>query len=158
MYIEVDVPETYLGDISKGKEAMVYFPVLGDSITTKVRETGNFIKPSNRSFSVEIPVPNKDGKIKPNLTAKVSLNDYTSEEAILIPSNIISENAEGEQYVYLAEEPNADNEATAKRTIITTGKTQGSQIEVLTGIENGSHVIKEGARSVKDGQKVKIKG
>ncbi len=31
MYIEVDVPETYLGDVTKGKEAMVYFPILGDS-------------------------------------------------------------------------------------------------------------------------------
>ena len=158
MYIEVDVPETYLGNVAKGKEAVVYFPILGDSITTKVRETGNFINPSNRSFSVEVPVPNKNGKIKPNLTAKVNLNDYTSDEAILIPSNIISENSEGEQYVYQAEEPNADNEATAKRTIITTGKTQGAQIEVLSGIENGDHVIKEGARTVKDGQKVKIKG
>lgn len=157
MYIEVDVPETYLGDVTKGKKAMVYFPVLRDSITTKIRETGNFIKPSNRSFSVEIPVPNKKGNIKPNLSAKVSLNDYTSEEAILIPSSIISENAEGEQYVYVAEAPNSDNEAVAKKSIITTGKTQGGQIEVLTGIANGSQVIKEGARTVKDGQKVKIK-
>ncbi|HEA20424.1 hypothetical protein LCGC14_1172150 [marine sediment metagenome] len=157
MYIEVDVPEAYLGSISKGKEAMVYFPILGDSVTTEIRETGNFIKPSNRSFSAEISVPNVKGTIKPNLSAKVSLNDYTSDEAILIPSSIISENAEGEQYVYVAESPNSDNEAVAKKSIITTGKTQGGQIEVLTGIPNGSHVIKEGARTVKDGQKVKIK-
>ncbi|WP_419213411.1 efflux RND transporter periplasmic adaptor subunit [Maribacter sp. X9] len=157
MYIEVEVPETYLGAVSKGKEAMVYFPVLGDTITTKIRETGNFINPSNRSFQVEIPVPNKDGKIKPNLSAKVSLNDYTNENAVLIPTSIISENAEGEQYVYVANDPNADNEAIVKRTIITTGKTQGGKIEVLTGLEDGNHVIKEGARSVKDGQKVKIK-
>lgn len=157
MYIEVEVPETYLGAVTKGKEAMVYFPVLGDSVMTKIRETGNFINPSNRSFEVEIPVPNKEGKIKPNLSAKVSLNDYTSENAILIPTSIISENAEGEQYVFVANEPNADNEAVVKRTIITTGKTQGAQIEVLTGLEDGNHVIKEGARSVKDGQKVKIK-
>ena len=157
MYIKVEVPETYLGAVSKGKEAMVYFPVLGDTIMSKIRETGNFINPSNRSFEVEIPVPNKDGKIKPNLSAKVNLNDYTSENAVLIPTSIISENAEGEQYVFVADEPNADNEAVVKRTIITTGKTQGAKIEVLTGLEDGNHVIKEGARSVKDGQKVKIK-
>ena len=74
----------------------------------------------------------------------------------LIPQSIISENAEGEQYAYIAMEPNADNEATAKKIIITTGKTQGAFIEVLSGIEDGNQVIKEGARSVKDGQKVKI--
>lgn len=156
MYIDVEVPETYLGSVTKGKKAQVYFPVLGDSAITKIRQTGNFINPSNRSFSVEIPVPNKNGNIKPNLTAKVRINDYTSEKAILIPQSIVSENAEGEQYAYIAMEPNADNEAIAKKIIITTGKTQGALIEVLSGIEDGNQVIKEGARSVKDGQKVKI--
>lgn len=156
MYIDVEVPETYLGSVTKGKEAQVYFPVLGDSVITRIRQTGNFINPSNRSFSVEIPVPNKNGNIKPNLTAKVRINDYTSEKAILIPQSIVSENAEGEQYAYIAMEPNADNEAIAKKIIITTGKTQGALIEILSGIEDGNQVIKEGARSVKDGQKVKI--
>ena len=157
MYIEVEVPEAYLGNVTKGKEALVYFPILGDSVVTKIRETGNFINPSNRSFEAEIPVPNKEGKIKPNLSAKVNINDYTSEDAILIPTSIISENADGEQYVFVADEPNADGESIVKRTIITTGKTQGAAIEVLTGLNDGDHIIKEGARSVKDGQKVKIK-
>ena len=157
MYIEVEVPEAYLGNVTKGKEALVYFPILGDSVVTKIRETGNFINPSNRSFEAEIPVPNKEGKIKPNLSAKVNINDYTSEDAILIPTSIISENADGEQYVFVADEPNADGESVVKRTIITTGKTQGAAIEVLTGLNDGDHIIKEGARSVKDGQKVKIK-
>ncbi|HDZ04639.1 hypothetical protein LCGC14_0080460 [marine sediment metagenome] len=157
MYIEVEVPESYLANVTKGKEAVVYFPVLGDSIVSKIRETGNFINPSNRSFEAEIPVPNKEGKIKPNLSAKVNINDYTSEDAILIPTSIISENAEGEQYVFVAEEPNAEGESIVKRVIIATGKTQGANIEVLSGLEDGNHIINEGARSVKDGQKVKIK-
>ena len=156
MYIQVDVPETYISEITKGKEAKVYFPVLGDTIITKIRETGNFINPSNRSFSVEIPVPNKNGTIKPNLTAKVSLNDYSSENAILIPQSIISENAEGEQYTYITSEPNADSQAIVTRSIITTGKTQEGYVEVLTGITDGNYIVQEGARTVKDGQKVKI--
>ncbi len=156
MYIEVDVPETYLGQVTKGKEAVVYFPVLGDSVNTKIRETGNFINPSNRSFSIEIPVPNKNGTIKPNLTAKVRLNDYTNANAILIPQSIISENATGDQYAYVSSEPNENNEALVTRRIITTGKTQNGFIEVLSGITDGNHIIQEGARTVKDGQKVKI--
>jgi RND family efflux transporter MFP subunit len=156
MYIEVEVPETYLGNIQNGKQAKVYFPVLGDSIMTKIRQTGNFINPGNRSFSVEIPVPNKKGTIKPNLSAKVQLNDYTNENAILIPQSIVSENADGEQYAYVAEELNAENEAIVKKMIITTGKTQNGYVEILSGISNGNHIIKEGARSVKDGQKVKV--
>lgn len=156
MYITVDVPENYLGGIEKGKEAKVFFPVLGDTILSKIRQTGNFINPSNRAFSVEIPVPNEKGNIKPNLSARVSLNDYSSDNAILVPQGIISENAEGEQYVYVAVEPDGDK-AVAKRRIIKTGKTQGSFVEALSGIVDGDLLIKEGARTVKEGQNVRIK-
>jgi len=155
MYITVDVPENNLGSISKGKEAKVYFPILGDTIISKIRQTGNFINPSNRAFSVEIPVPNKSGNIKPNLSARVSLNDYSSDNAILIPQGIISENADGEQYVYIAAEP-SDNRAVATRRIIKTGKTQGSLVEALSGVNDGDLLIKEGARTVKEGQNVQI--
>lgn len=34
--------------------------------------------------------------------------------------------------------------------------TQGDIIEVIEGLENGQEIILEGARSVNDGQKVKI--
>ncbi|WP_343487097.1 efflux RND transporter periplasmic adaptor subunit [Allomuricauda sp. d1] len=155
MYIEVEVPETHLSNITSGKAVEVYFPVLGDSIRTKVRQTGNYINPSNRAFSVEIPVPNKDGKIKPNLTAEVKINDYTNEEAILIPQSVVSENAEGDQYVYVINEENND-ETLAKKVVIKTGKTQGDYVEVLSGLTDGDRVISEGARSVRDGQAVQL--
>ncbi len=155
MFIEVDVPESYLSGIKKGKEATVYFPILGDTVRSKIRQTGNFINPNNRSFTVEIPVPNKKGNIKPNLTAKVRLNDYTNEEAIIVPQSIISENAEGQQYVYVAKNTDGDK-ALVNKHIIITGKTQGSIVEVLSGISDGDLLIKEGARSVKDGQNVQI--
>lgn len=156
MYIEAEVPEKYLASIKKGTDVQIDFPVLGETVNAKVRQVGNYINPNNRSFKVEVDVPNESGDIKPNLTAKLKVNDYTSENAILIPQNIISENANGEQYVYLAENNGSKNEATAKRVIIKTGKTQGDIVEVLDGISDGDYLINEGARSVEEGQMVKI--
>ncbi len=156
MYIETSVPETYITSVTKGKNVKVFFPILNETIESAVRETGNFINPNNRSFSVEIPVPNRSGNVKPNLTARVHINDYRNEEALLIPQSAISENSEGEQYAYVVSNISKDNVAIAKKTIITTGKTQGDIIEVLSGISDGQSIIIEGARSVKDGQEVKI--
>jgi RND family efflux transporter MFP subunit len=156
MYIDVEVPETYLGSITVGKEAQVYFPVLGDTVISKIRQTSNYIKPGNRSFGVEVAIPNKNELIKPNLSAKVRLNDYTNEKAILVPQSIISENSDGEQYTYVAENPDNDGVAIAKKVIVTTGQTQNGMVEIVSGIVDGNHIIKEGARSVKEGQKVKI--
>ena len=155
MYIETDVPERYITELVPGKDVKVDFPILNKQIDAKVRQAGNFINPSNRTFKVEIAIDNKDRTIKPNLTAKLKINDYTNDKAILIPQSIISENAEGKQYVYAISDK-TDNQAKAKRVFIETGKTQGDYIEILSGLENGSEIINEGARSVKDGQSVKI--
>ena len=155
MYIEAAIPETYLANVTVGKSVQVAFPVLGKVLSTKVRQTGNFINPNNRTFRIEIAVPNKEKNIKPNLTAKIKINDYTSAAAILIPQSIISENANGEQYVYRI--TGVENGVgTAQQTIVKTGKTQGDVIEILDGINVGDQIIEAGARSVKDGQKVKI--
>lgn len=155
MYIEADVPETYIANINQGKDVIIEFPILGKTLETTVRQTGNFINPANRTFKVEIGVPNKDKSIKPNLTAKLKINDYTSPEAILIPQSIISENAEGKQYVYVVKDIHGDT-GNAKQVVVKTGKTQGDIIEILEGVSVGDLLIKAGARSVKDGQEVKI--
>jgi membrane fusion protein (multidrug efflux system) len=156
MYIETDVPERYVSNVTENKHVQVEIPVLGRTIDAKIRQTGNFINPANRTFKIEIAVPNKDKSIKPNLTAKLKINDYTNDLALLIPQSIISENANGDQYIYVVKNKDRNNEGVAERIIIETGKTQGDVIEVLKGIENGSEIIKEGARSVKDGQTVKV--
>ncbi|RAJ15044.1 efflux RND transporter periplasmic adaptor subunit [Olleya aquimaris] len=155
MYIETDVPERYITDITEGKDVIVEFPVLGKTLNAKVRQTGNFINPANRTFKIEIAVPNKDKSIKPNLTARLKINDYTNEEAILIPQSVISENANGEQYIYVLKDKKEDK-AVAEQIIIETGKTQGDNIEIISGLQPDMEIIKEGARSVKDGQTVKI--
>lgn len=154
MYIETDVPEKYISSIKKGKTVTVEFPILGKKMESKVRQAGNFINPSNRTFKVEVGVPNKDRSIKPNLTAKLKINDYTSTNAILIPQSIISENGKGEQYVYVA--ISNQGKTVAKQVIIKTGKTQGDSIEVLEGLKSDMQIILEGARSVKNDQEVKI--
>ena len=155
MFIETDVPESYISSISEGKEVEVHLPILGKTIDTKVSQASDFINPANRTFKIQVPLPNNDKLIKPNLTAKLKINDYTNEGAILIPQSIISENAEGEQYIYIVTDKQ-DSVATSKRIIIKTGKTQGDLIEVTSGLSNGDEIIDEGARSVKDGQEVKI--
>jgi len=155
MYIKTDIPESYIANVTEGKSVEVSFPVLGETVATKVRQTGSYINPNNRTFNAEIAVPNKNRNIKPNLTARVKINDYTNEDAILVPQNIISENAEGQQYLYVLDNMQGDT-AVAKRVIVETGKSQGDNIEILKGLENGDMIIQEGARSVKEGQTVKL--
>lgn len=156
MYVETEVPETYLPNIRKGTTVKVYFPVLGKEIDTKVRQVSDYIKPTNRTFKVEVGIPNPDGMVKPNLNARVLINDYSNEEAILIPQSVITENSRGDQYVYVAKEVDSQNRATVEQMVVKVGRSQGDLVEILEGISSGDAVIGEGARSLLPGQKVKI--
>lgn len=156
MYLKADVPESYLSEVVAGKKVMVDFPVLGLKVASKVRSVGRYINPGNRTFSIEVDLPKQTSQIKPNLTAQIQINDYTSEQALLVPQSVISENAAGQQYVYTTFYDQEREQSTALKRIVVTGKTEGDFVEILEGIQAGDTVISEGARSVKDGQAISI--
>ncbi len=155
MFIKADVPEKYISSISKGRSVKVDLPVLDTMINTTVQKVSNYINPANRTFRIELNVPNNGGLIKPNLTAKLMVNDYQNEKALLIPQSIISENSEGKQYVYRTTS-NDGKTAIATKAFIETGVKQGDLIEVLSGLNADDYVIQEGARTVQDNQEVQI--
>lgn len=156
MYVRSDVPESYLATVSKGKKVNVRFPVLDTVFRANVSEVSNYINPDNRTFKIEVDLPSAGGMVKPNLMAKVEINDYNNENAILVPQSLISENSEGSQYLYKAEIKNGGKTAIAKKVFIKTGLKQGNMIEVVDGLTSNDIVIKEGARTVKDEQEVEI--
>lgn len=153
VYVEVDVPETHITSISEGSKVRVNLSAIGEEIDARIARVSKVINPSNRSFTVEIPLDNKSGYIRPNLMASVAINDYSNKSAIMIPQSVVSENAEGQQYCF-ALEKSAEGYI-AKRLIIQTGKTSEDFIEVLDGVKNGALLITEGAKKVSDNQPVK---
>lgn len=153
VYVEVDVPETHITSISEGSKVQVNLPAIGEEIDARIARVSKVINPSNRSFTVEIPLENKSGFIRPNLMASVAINDYSNKSAIMIPQSVVSENAEGQQYCFALEK--STEGYIAKRLIIQTGKTSEDLIEVLDGVEKGALLITEGAKKVSDNQPVK---
>ncbi|WP_422106208.1 efflux RND transporter periplasmic adaptor subunit [Winogradskyella sp.] len=156
MYVKASVPETYLGTIKRGTYVNVAFPSLGQQIDGKVRQVGNFINPNNRTFEIEIAIPNKEQLIKPNLVANLEINDYRKENATVIPDNVVQENALGQKFVYLIPSLE-DSEATVVKTQVNLGLAYDGYVEVLDGITSGDVIVKDGAITMRDGLTVKVK-
>lgn len=74
----------------------------------------------------------------------------------MIPQSIISENAKGQQFIYVVKDNKEKNQVYAERLVIETGKTNGDFIEVTKNLDANVEVILEGARSVNNGQVVKV--
>ncbi len=156
MYVKASIPENYLRNIKKGTQVKVKLASINEEFTGTVRQVSNYINPNNRSFDIQVEIPNKDGLVKPNLIATVKVNDYSAENAITVPENILQENAEGETIAYLYQPVN-DSVGVAKRVILVTGLSYENHTEVKSGLKKGDTIIKEGAKTLRDGQKVTIK-
>lgn len=154
MYVQASVPETYLNMIKTGTNVIVEIPAINEQFEGQVKQVGSYINPNNRTFQVEVSIPNSGGLVKPNLIATVRLNDYTSENAIIIPESAIQKNSMGESVVYTFQKEN-DTIGTAQRVIIETGYNQDNRVEVTSGLEPGAEIIVQGARNLRDQQKVK---
>ena len=155
MYVESDVPENYLPNISIGSRATVKIPALNQTQTTRIQKTGNFITPSNRTFRVEAALENPDGLIKPNLNARLSVIDYSNPNAIMVPLRVVREDATGKSYVFILTQPEEDNGFTTERRSISLGKGTKEMIEVVKGLNKGELIVDEGASLVVTNQKVK---
>jgi RND family efflux transporter MFP subunit len=156
MYVKADIPENYLSNVAVNSEVQVEIPSLGKNYVGKVRQVGSFINPNNRSFSVEISVPNPDKLLRPNQIAKLLINDYTNPNGILIPENIIKENGLSQKVAYVISDTDAESEATVTEVPLKLGYTSGAFVEILSGLKAGQKIVAEGSKNIEDQQKVKI--
>ncbi len=155
MYVESDVPENYLVNITKGSFAKVSIPVLNETQNTIVRQTGNFIQPNNRTFRVEAPIKNPTGMIKPNLNARMSIIDYSNPKALMIPFRVIRENAKGDSFVFVLTGLEQDNEYSTEQRFVTLGMSKNELVEITKGVNTGDLIVDEGVSLLVIGQKVK---
>lgn len=154
LYLESNVPEKYIASIKSGNKALVYFPLLDKTISTTVRQSGNYINPINRTFKIELNIQKNNLNIKPNLNSKVNINDYSNKEALLINQNFISIDSNNKEYVYKTY--NKNNKTYVSKTTIVTGKNDGVNVEVLSGLKPGDKIVSEGIRKLVDNAQVQI--
>ncbi len=153
MYVSTTVPESYIGKLKVGTVVDVYLTSLGKTYKGKVRQVGNFINPNNRSFGIEVGVPNPDNLLRPNQVAKLKIIDYTNKNSIVVPSNIVQEDGKGNQYLYTVEGSNGKT-GKAKKVIVTVGKSSDNVTEILSGLSANEIIVTEGVNNISDGMKL----
>ena len=153
MYVSTAVPESYIGKLKVGTVVNVYLASLGKTCVGKIRQVANNINPNNRSFGIEVSVPNTDNLLRPNQVAKLKIIDYTNANAVVVPSNVIQVDGNGDQFVFEATSIK-DKTAVAKKVIVKVGKTSENFTEILSGLEPKTIVVSDGVNTVSEGMKL----
>jgi multidrug efflux pump subunit AcrA (membrane-fusion protein) len=152
MKVRAMVSDHYAGRIKKGMPAEVIVSGV-DTIRTTVGRVGQYINPANRTLEITLPLPNGTGFL-PNMYTSVWLEDLNVKGAIVIPSSLIQQDMNGEDFVFVA--MGKGSERTVSKRILKTGLGSGDMMLIESGLRIGDEVISKGATRVIEGQEVSI--
>lgn len=153
MYVSTTIPESYIGKLKVGDNVDVFLTSLGKTYKGKVRQVGSFINPNNRSFGIEVSVPNPENLLRPNQVAKLKIIDYVSKDAIVVPTGVIQEDANHDQFVFVVEGSNGKT-GKAKKVIVKTGKSSDNVTEILSGLTANDVIVTDGVNNISEGMKL----
>ncbi len=154
LYIKADVSEIYLSKIKKGDTVEVTFPTYPDiKMGVPIARLGNIINPQNRTFIVEVKIKNPDGKLKPNILAILNMNDYTKENAQIVPAVIVKQDMKG-KYLYRIKKDGTG--FIAEKVYVKVGMSEGDNTMISEGLNPDDRVIVAGYNLVANGVKVRV--
>ncbi|TDP58820.1 efflux RND transporter periplasmic adaptor subunit [Flavobacterium dankookense] len=153
MYVSTTIPESYIGKLKIGDQVDVFLTSLGKTYKGKVRQVGSFINPNNRSFGIEVSVPNPENLLRPNQVAKLKIIDYVSKDAIVVPTGVIQEDANHDQFVFVVDGSNGKT-GKAKKVLVKTGKSSDNVTEILSGLSTNDVIVTDGVNNISEGMKL----
>lgn len=152
--VTAEVSEAYITRIERSDSVRIRFPSLDRQLTKTIDVVSKVIDPSNRTFSVEIHIPNLDGMVRPNMMAKLRINDVTNANEIVVPLNAVQQ-PEGNPFVYLAKK--ADPQWVANKQPVEMGLSYNDQILIKKGLQPGDQLVTVGYNGLSDQTPITIK-
>ena len=152
--VTADIPESYANVVGKGQKVDLFFPSINKSLEARVTQVSDYINPDNRSYKVYVNLP-ATGEYKPNMLAKVRVRDYEADQALSVPAALVQQDMSGNNYVFVWKLVK-DGIGLVEKRAVEVGKNNGEQVEIKSGLALGETLVDKGARTVRDGQSVKV--
>ena len=142
-------------DLSKldpeNQEPWIEVDALTQPVTGKISLISPVLNQASRSAKVEIVIDNPDLRLKPGMFAKVKIPVEIRTDAILLPrSAIIEDSIQKTQTVFVV------LAGRSNRRQIEMGLTEGSHVEITSGLSEGEQVVVAGQHTLKDGEEVTV--
>jgi multidrug efflux system membrane fusion protein len=151
------IPQDSLQTVLKRLKSGEKIPVEAYDREQKVRlaagrllTADNQIDTATGTIRLKAQFPNDEGLLFPNQFVNVRMLVDTRENAITVPSSAIQRGAQG-LFVYVVNE-----DQTVSLRAVKTGVTEGTRIEIESGVKPRERVVIDGMDRLRDGMKVEI--
>ena len=148
IFIDIKIPENYVGVIKKGLKAKISSSAFKGNFKGKIDSVSSRIDPTTRSILARVVVKNDKYRIIPGQLMTVKII-YDEEKELGVPESAVTIQG-NTSFVYVVDEN------IAKKRNIEISKRNFGKVSVLSGLSKGEEVITEGVSKVRNNLKIKI--
>ena len=150
--VDFRLPETVLAQVSVGQEVMVRvdaFP--GRTFSGTVYAIDPQVDVNGRSLRVRARMPNPEMVLRPGLFARVIIKGLEEREVVRVPESAVVPSG-NDVHVYSI----VGGKATQNK--VSLGRRRAGEVEILSGVEEGTQVIISGQTRLREGSTVEVIG
>ena len=149
MKVEFAAPERYTGEIRNGVAVELTTPAFpNQTFHGHVTVVDPIVDPEARAVQLVARVANSDRKLKPGMSANVTVTLAERGNALMVPDEAVFSEG-GQNFVYVVN-PNS----TVTRTPVELGARDSANVEVTRGLTDGARVVQAGHQKLYDGAHV----
>ena len=148
--VDFRVPETAMSLVRDGQTLQVTLDAIPDkAYDGRVYAINPLLDANGRSIVIRAQVPNRDGRLRPGMFARVRLFTSGLRDTMVIPEEALFPMGE-DKYVYRVVE------GKAQRTKVDIGARREGRVEIVGGLGTDDVVVTAGAIKLREGAPVKI--
>jgi RND family efflux transporter MFP subunit len=149
----VNVVEKDLRLVNAGDPAVMEVDAYpGEKFPGKIARVAPVLDPATRTATMEVEMPNPDGKLKPGMYARINLTVDEHANALIVPKTAVVDYS-NDRGVWV---PNENNRAVF--VPLKLGIENTDTIEVLDGLKEGARFVNNGASAVRNNDQLLFAG
>ncbi|WP_225920054.1 efflux RND transporter periplasmic adaptor subunit [Pseudomonas vanderleydeniana] len=140
VWLEASVPEAQARGLREGQAVQATLPGFpGETVPGKVTALLADADLQSRTLRLRIELPNADGRLRPGMTAQVTLHPApATDDSLLLPAEAVIRT--GQRDVVML----AEDQGRFRPVEVTLGQESGGQVAVLRGLQAGQQVVASG--------------
>jgi membrane fusion protein (multidrug efflux system) len=156
MRVDFEVPDRFMPVLRDGLPIMAHpdsYPNM--TVAGRIAKLDSRIDEKTRSITARAELPNRDGKLKPGMLMRVSVEEGVR-QAVAAPEAAVLFEAD-DAFVFVLTKQSPDRIVVVRRAV-RTGERQNGLVEITEGLNPGEQIVAEGVNRIQDGQAVSVAG
>ena len=144
VWVTSDVPESSIRLVHKGERVDIELSAYpGETFRGRVAQIADTVDPQTRSIKVRAEISNADGRLRPEMFARIHLVDGVQQKPVVPVTAVL----QGESGTFVVKELSPGR---FKQTPVTLGARLGNRVAIAQGLVPGDRVVTDGALLVKN--------